>query len=53
MNPATKGLTSGLLAFVVAASVASVAGGRKQGFKIGILTGGSVAVSVWFSERRS
>ncbi|UPV99199.1 hypothetical protein M0R88_11755 [Halorussus gelatinilyticus] len=45
----TKSLLRGIVAFVVAALVARAFGGN--GTKIGLLTGGSVAVTTWLFGR--
>ncbi|WP_137283564.1 hypothetical protein [Halorussus salinisoli] len=43
-----KSLLSGVVAFVVATLAVRAVGGK--GTKIGLLTGGSVAVSTWLSS---
>lgn len=47
-----KSLLSGLVAFVVASAAARTVGGKRLGTRIGLLTGGSVAVSTWLSGRK-
>ena len=47
-----KSLLSGVVAFVVATLVARAVGGKRLGTKIGVLTGGSVALSTWMSGRK-
>lgn len=46
-----KSLLAGIVAFVVAAAVARAASGNRRGTRIGLLTGGAVALSTLVSGR--
>ena len=47
-----KSLLSGIVAFVVATTVARMIGGKRIGTRVGLLTASSVAVSTWLSGRK-
>ena len=47
-----KSLLSGLVAFVAASAVARTVRGKRLGARIGLLIGGSVALSTWLSGRK-